>query len=133
MDLIAFLNARLDEDEAAAESATYERPVWRSDMNGVHQQDGLKIAEPHSWYLAEHIALHDPARALREVEAKRKILTMARVYREMTEELLRGNPSPTDPDMIAAASHGATIGLTLVALAEVYSGHPDYRTEWRPQ
>jgi hypothetical protein len=81
-DLIAFLNARLDEDEAAAKQAA----------GGIHgRRENYKAivadaADPDNWaivdlsplaedeYLGTHIARHDPARVLREVAAKRAIL-----------------------------------------------------------
>lgn len=69
-DLIAFVAARLDEDEAAARAAvnfSYGVPDWCDDGD----PDGV------------HIARHDPARVLREVEASRKLLVR---YERLLEE-----------------------------------------------
>lgn len=57
-DLIAFLNARLDEDEAEAKAAA----------NALNRHIEC---DPDN---AAHIARHDPARVLREVAAKRAIV-----------------------------------------------------------
>ena len=77
-------------------------------------------------------------RALAEAQAKRKILAMALVLREETEALLAKipNPSAGNQDAASASAIAATVGMTLIALAEIYSGHPDYQHEWgweRPQ
>lgn len=55
---------------------------------------------------AGHIARHDPARVLREVEAKRRILAL---HEELNE-----------PHLYEAVQH----------LAAVWSDHPGYRPEW---
>lgn len=90
-DLVQFLRARLDEDEVVARGTTMpldwhqgpggDDPEWVSDemvlmwppeFHTPYEQDkhwrGL-TADPAG--LAAHIARHDPARVLREVEAKR--------------------------------------------------------------
>ncbi len=60
-DIIAFIKARLDEDEAAAKA-------W------------LPFGNPDA-AAREHIARQDPGRVLREVEAKREIIRVCgRVY-----------------------------------------------------
>jgi len=122
-DLIAFLNARLDEDEAAAKAvrqprnwhqgdesdpwASWDRDMiymWPPEFHTPIESDkhwrGLQADDDH---LAAHIARHDPARVLREVAAKRAILDAV------------GYDDRED-----VAGH----------LAAVYSDHPDYRQEW---
>lgn len=88
-DPIAFLNARIDEDEAAAKAG-----------------------------------LHDPARALREVEAKRRLLELA-WDADQTDRIL-------DEEIARKVSPGelTTGGLMIRAMAAVYSDHPDYRSGW---
>lgn len=63
-----------------------------------------------------HIARHDPARVLREVESKRRIVDWECRYRTTVEK--RGEDW----------AHRATGPLR--ALASVYADHPDYRDEW---
>ena len=66
MDLVAFLTARLDEDEATAKAAAAD---WL-DEEFPFEWDDL----PDDAFT--HIMRHDPARVLREVKAGRAILAM---------------------------------------------------------
>jgi hypothetical protein len=114
MTLAEFLAARLGEDEADAEAAcgshwTAQDPdddyeadrVWVSGDRGLVCRAGFRTAD--------HIARHDPARVLREVEAMRGILEAHRRV-------------PTDSGLAVAVHH----------LATVYADHPDYDEAWRP-
>lgn len=149
--LIAFLNARLDEDEAAARSAARKhRPPWRAET----WADGLKgsvnnspegaspsahdsgfVADTNSGAVASHIARYDPARALREVAAKRAILA--------EHGLANGGRDAGRCRVCTAITHTGMGHAdarrfrapcpTLLFLAAVYSDHADYRQEWAPQ
>lgn len=69
-----------------------------------------------------HIALHDPARAKAECDAKRGIVEAC------TE------PGPDDEDAGMQDWEGDLRGhaeLMLCLLASVYADHPDYRDEWQ--
>lgn len=108
-DLVEFLRARLDEDEARARG---EGP---------------------------HIVFHDPAgrplppppmpgsypagRVLREVEAKRRILAE---HRPMIPGWCHTCDVPAD---VKGNEHGC---LTVRLLALPYADHPNYREAWRP-
>jgi len=141
-DLVAFLRARLDEDEQRARLAT--PGPWRHDADKHHHIIGTAIFEEavfagppgvaaiciagtgetddlQSMRDATHIARHDPARVLAEVDAKRRIIDSCSHY-------LSWQP-PVPPKQIQswALAHG-----TLHLLALPYSSHPDYRPEWRP-
>jgi len=130
-DLVAFLKARLDEDEAVAQETvadfgdhwTVDGERVRGSVEYVDVLDGPGM--PYA-----HIARHDPARVLREVEAKRRLLALH---------------APTGPggDDCVVCDYGAdscgcmgTNGgwpcATLELLALPYSGHPDYRPAWSP-
>jgi hypothetical protein len=120
-DLIAFLTARLDEDEAVAKRAADRMgsPDWRQGeaddgrdivMMGEHEV-GM-----HS-LIGAHIARHDPARVFREVEAGRAILA------EYDRALVK---APGNVPLIS------TLKRLMQARAEVYSDHPDYDQAWRP-
>jgi hypothetical protein len=125
-DLIAFLRARLAEDEAAAQAAS-DGPwmPWhgRPGLGLGHLEFGIALPGQGSgslaaiatelWLDAEHIARHDPVRVLREVEAKRAIVD------EIERELADDPTSETDR-------------WRLSVLAAVYRDHPDYRQEWAP-
>src|SRR5690242_16409771 len=122
MTIEEFLAARLDEDEHAAKMAADDASAsanWHveaarknsgyagiSGENGeivVYDDDSLADVE------ARHIARHDPARVLREVEAKRKHLAAYRAsVRQVGESL------------------SVPARRVVEADAAVYSDHPDY-------
>ena len=138
-ELLAFVRARLDEDEAAA-SAASDGPwtPWRtSRLHGTGQlrhvvalpgqKPGAHAAiATASWMDSEHIARHDPARVLRQVAAGRGLLRELSVAEHTLRTAGRGTP-PHD------IMTGAVNSLRNAArhLATTYAGHPDYRDEWR--
>lgn len=79
--------------------------------------------------LALHIARHDPARVLREVDAKRQLLALHAVdYRERPERVLGEVDDPFCAECVGERYPCATIRL----LALPYVDRPGYREEWRP-
>lgn len=134
-DLIAFVTARLDEDEAAAEAAAAaSAPDWHhTPAVTVHgpiiliaggEYDEFEVADidRNGDDKAAHITRHDPARALREVAAKRKTLA-------------RHSPVRSAGRRMCATCLGSCTFwpcYDLRDLAAVWSGHPDYRQEWKP-
>lgn len=128
MTLVEFLTARLDEDYMAAKLAT--PGPWHAEEDGrqVHaalDEDGITepvvSSESYGYYgcanLADgwHIARHDPARVLAEVEAKRWIV------KEMKLHEATGGACAVLSDVV------------LGVLALPYAGHPDCQEEWDPQ
>jgi hypothetical protein len=122
-DLIAFLRARLDEDEQAAVAAAGQPTYydWEVHEADPRKQREVRVkGESHQVVsgvddsTAEHIARHDPARVLREVEAMRRLIQWC--------EWMRGDFRGSDvwKDV-----------LPLLALP--YADHSDYRDEWRPE
>ena len=104
MDMVDFYAARLDEDEAVAHAAG---------IVGLHPARAL--------------------RALREVEAKRKILALIFQYEAKidgewgcghrhADAIRLGKCPSTPPEKIDA----------LRVAVSVYSDHPDYDEEWQP-
>jgi len=132
-DVTAFLNARLDDDEKIANTAIGRQPEYaewayegdevfaprlgeRGDRwNVTCDSEGLLPAVEEKD--GPHIAHHDPARALRDVAAKRGVVREMEAARSSLEE--RGINVPF------------FITWTLWHLAAVYSDHPDYRKEWQ--
>lgn len=134
MNIVEFLRARLDEDEAVARSASpapWSYPGIDSVAGGmlydttrtiaavVYEQPGdhdgsivRHLLVPEADANGAHIARHDPARVLREVEAKRRI-----VERHTGCDDVSYGDAATCPD--------------IRALAAVYAEHPDYDPEWR--
>jgi hypothetical protein len=85
-ELITWLRAQLDEDERVALAVGELRRQWTTaggyPETGVTQvvaDDGYLIVEVDTDWAAEivtHIARHDPARVLAQVEAKRRLLDL---------------------------------------------------------
>jgi hypothetical protein len=76
---------------------------------------------------AEHIAAHDPARVLRAVEARRRIITDC----EDAERTLRlAGPGTPPHDIMTGATN--TLRRMLRLLAIEYADRAGYREEWRP-
>ncbi|MET8773362.1 DUF6221 family protein [Streptomyces sp. NPDC004658] len=120
-DLITFLRARLDEDEQTARAA--HAPNWSTDgRRGLHYgvEDGW-MADALTTGDADHIARHDPARVLREVEAKRMIV-------ERFADLSGEDWKPSAPRVVRLQE----LRDSVRCLAVAYADHPDYRDDWRP-
>lgn len=161
MEIVEFLRARLDEDEAVARAATPGPWRWLPPSGESYpQSDEALVTDGGEWYSCEffcawgpgsvtsrgeqrtphkhehqryetvvgawgydasaveaeqhdrnHIARHDPARVLREVGAKRRIVD------DLAGALDWGHMAPV-------------IKCVLRSLAAVYAAHPDYRQEW---
>lgn len=122
-DLIAFLNARLDEREAKALDAVQESPTWGYDYQGLVEGgdnvwSGLTEFSRHGDQLGEFIAANDPAFVLADVAAKRQIINLA--Y------------SKCGADSAYADGWDDAALWAAKALALPDAGHPDYREEWKP-
>ena len=114
MDLVTFLRARLDEDEAIARAAIFEGCVdWAATYcEHCESHEGTGI----------HIARHDPARVLADVAAKR-----ARLDKYVEASVARQEYSSGVRDTLWMA-HDWNVRID----AAVYSSHPDYDETWRP-
>jgi hypothetical protein len=157
-DIAAFASARLDEVEAVAKAATEAAGQWFEPGPGAGEwsvRNNRAIVECPTGIIAfdegcptdaqaAHIARHDPARALREVEAGRAILRMHRPTPPHPEfgftypaaARFCGYCGPGDnwqaeqepdhyPDALWPCRH-------VRILAAIDSDHPDYRPEWAP-
>lgn len=134
-DLVQFLRTRLDEDEQIARAAT--SGPWSVDSEtyaeAINAADGVQVVAGGRWggeasvfestEDALHIARHDPARVLRDIEAKRAVIS--RYERAM--ENRRAHPDDLASAGAFLALHGAVRLLTVP-----YADHPDYREQWRP-
>ena len=151
LTLADFLRARLDEDDSVAREASYPHPKWivRKPWNDprdpnrpqvstemVYRPDGsgtstgIALTPPHQVYdghkIVPHIARHDPARVLADVEAKRRIVDLHDRAHECS-----GLDHTGDIDNCRWYMQGewcTTLRLTGLPFAD----HPDYRDEWRP-
>ncbi|WP_435601336.1 DUF6221 family protein [Streptomyces sp. C10-9-1] len=154
-DLVAFLRARYDEDEQEARAATpgpwrwrqeHGEP-WEPEEGGWLDYSGEYISgaddsgtlfgpgmTPHAD--AVHIARHDPARVLREIDAKRQLVNVHGRPHECIALTGSGERSVVDGqpwelwEPEHTSDHGPCTTLRLLALP--YADWPGYREEWRP-
>lgn len=108
-DLIAYLRARFDEEDAIALTACGDPDcgVWAASENDVdfdqYKVGGIRPAT------AAHIARHDPARVLRDIAAKRRIVDYCDDWRRDEFET----------------------GPILELLVLSYMDREDFREEWK--
>jgi hypothetical protein len=148
-DLVTWLRAQIDEDEQQAQQAArdtapkwyrYERYIMSADPHPASSSDeaDLYIAMDGTEATMEHMARHDPARVLAEVEAKRRILDL--------HEVVDNGGGTLDSRYCACcfADRGYNAGVsnktgeglpvwceTVRLLALPYAGRDGWREEWR--
>lgn len=111
-DLVDFLKARVAEDETVA-LMTYDDPTFGRtwpDMDGEMRSSELL-----------HSRRHDPARVLREIAAKLRIVEDYRIARSALDQTDSRGSLRAGADAFYAAC---------LALASVYSDHPDFNERW---
>jgi uncharacterized protein DUF6221 len=151
-DLVEFLTARLDEDEQVARAAT--KGPWsvndESYAETIYSADGAAVVAGGRWGGeasvfestddAIHIARHDPARVLREVEAKRTLLNTYIELRDRIDTAWREYSSALDGKRYSGPTASYTSGElakmhaledVLKTLALPYADHPEFQEEWR--
>lgn len=146
-DLLRWLGEQLDEDERIARRAfEYASPEWHLDeefgetvlwwppephVAENERKHGLPVTadrwrgmtiDASGQQIAPHIATHDPARVLREIDAKRELL---RRYEAMAADVL----VLTSGTQEILSEYRRVI---LPSLAAGYSDRPGFREEWRP-
>jgi len=125
-DLVAFLNARYDEEEAQADvAAQHQKPDWSCPATCVVDlgEDLLSIDDRE---VAYHIVLHDPARVLAEVEANRRTLDLHFIQSGT------GGTWDTDPPAICNECGTPHPCETVRLRGLPHADHEDYRQEWKP-
>lgn len=131
-DLVAFLRARYDDTaREARETAEEFGAVWTADveMECVRSDTGADVVDEPNTPLA-HIVRHDPARVLREVEAKRALLKR-HAPRERGDGCVVCDDG-NDSCGCLSGPHWSYPCDTVKILALPYVDHPEYREEWRP-
>ncbi|MFE2941028.1 DUF6221 family protein [Streptomyces sp. NPDC059255] len=139
-DLVKFLRHRLDEDERAALAASWDEwdgSHWTAHHREQHDgrwviidraDEGVTEVTPQAAddeAVARHIARHDPARAVRSVEAHRGLL-------KQYEEPETSAALPDSFNTYTARMQRAHLTAVFRHLALAYADHPDYRPAWRP-
>lgn len=137
MTLVKFLTAMIDLDEDGAVAAAVAGPKWKyADSYGsmqIESEDGTNITHDQEGlsdsvrgFAGPHIARHDPARALREVEAKRRIIERARLVLDSWARAEAGQGGAVSYPDVTRRERSFWLS-TLADMAAVYSDHPDYR------
>lgn len=139
MDLVQWLTAQLDEDERVARAASGEewgavsptQPYVIFDVaaykaNKTLRTVGAVAGVEHAEDRA-HIAEHDPARVLREIEAKRGAL--ARYEFACTEATA---PNVDEEERETRVRVAAAFQSCVLLFASVYSDRPGFQESWRP-
>ncbi len=135
--LVRFVAERLNADEWVAREAADAKgwllvqlgPEWVARGGSVEDlETGSTVVHDEGMPThaqAEHIARHDPARVLRDVASKRRILTevVAQIDGMDQQIISEWGSSQDEPD----ESH-----LLLKLLAAPYDSHPGYDEAWRP-
>lgn len=153
-DLVQWLGAQLDEDERIARAATagpWSRmgqrvldPSPPSDRLGVGMAVGHAAASADFNETADHIAAWDPARVLREIDAKRRLLDLHGLVHRDVYWLAEDGEEETDEIPVCGhcvprhsylphhskVPEGVCDTVRLLALS--YADRPGYREEWRP-
>lgn len=128
-DLVRWLGEQLDEDERIARRAGDSfRQIGETGVIVATEGDRAEECASANWTgIAEHIVQHDPARVLREIDAKRRILRAL----ENAEVSLRNTVPRREPHELMT---GATNSLRAIVrtLAAVYADRPGYSEAWRP-
>lgn len=150
-ELVTWLRGVLDEDERSARAATWTDDqvgnTWRAVKSTAEYErlivadgfeDGVAIVRPEGLdpeATAEHIALHDPAAVLADIEAKRAIL-------DLHSAVLDGKDRPVCDycDQLCHSRSGLMCDdpdapypcYTVKLLASAYRDRPGYRAEWAP-
>ncbi|CAL9314009.1 DUF6221 family protein [Streptomyces sp. SudanB91_2054] len=143
-ELVVWLRAQLDEDERIARATEWDgsgnRLSWELAASAT-----IDVGEDEFYAgdrtIANHVVEHDPARVLREIDAKRQLLAVHELT--FTEALmgeqfdLNGVRLPPDLDVtckVCGPVHRlpAYACATVCLLALPYADRPGYREEWRP-
>jgi hypothetical protein len=122
LTLTEFLTARLDEDEAMAKAADEDWAPSAALPRDTHLVYGLEHAGFGLAYQGFAL-VHDPARVLREVAAKRAILMRYADCLTRTEDAAY-------PNGVAMDQVREYDDFVLPNLAAIWSDHHDYRPEW---
>ncbi|WP_449342267.1 DUF6221 family protein [Streptomyces aurantiogriseus] len=140
-----WLGEQLDEDERIARTATqgpwsvdsgeYAEAIYAADRTTAVVAGGRWGGEASVFESTEdalHIAAHDPVRVLREIDAKRQLLTTYEAAKRNSElphpEFVQG----VYPPAVFVSGYASALEYALRLLVLVYGDRPGYREEWRP-
>ncbi|MDT0567904.1 DUF6221 family protein [Streptomyces sp. DSM 3412] len=149
-EFVEWLDAQLAEDKRIALGATWceDAGTWRAEPSPYGtparptgprwyiedaMDDGvITTVDPQASPdedVAQHIAEWDPARVLREIDAKRQLLDL---HRPMRRRSTGSGGGAIEDCQICDHFPAQFPCLTLRLLALPYADRPGYREEWRP-
>lgn len=135
-DLVRWLGEQLDADTARATAAAEEGgPEWRYDGDAVvtrRERDLVAIGSQDYMEAGrgEFIAEHDPARVLREIDAKRQLLAL---HGPSEFGTWVGDDDDQEPACRTCGDLTTRFPCrTLRLLASVYADRTGYQEAWRP-
>lgn len=136
-DLVQWFGEQLDKVERLARAATegpwsvddekYAEAIYGPDHRTAVVAGGRWGGEASVFESTEdalHIAAHDPARVLREIDADRKLLAL----------FIEVGACEVDLDDAVEYAHGwvNALGMAVRLRASAFSDRPGYREAWRP-
>ena len=143
-DLVTWLRAQLNEDERIAR--TVPGPAWehrqiRGDFDeSVVFEDYVAVADPEQDVVVfsdvspaalAFVLRLDPARVLREIDAKRRIVDQCAYWNERAAREAVDPPKYPQPGLDLGLLLDA-MNPVLRALALPYADRPGFQEEWRP-
>ncbi|MFB6512098.1 DUF6221 family protein [Streptomyces virginiae] len=137
-DLVQFLRDRLDEDEQTARAASPGpwKPGEEHDevvaVDDITVAEGFALSGQQLRATVDHIARHDPARVLAEVDAQRRLLAL---HQRDTTYSFSGCVVCDAGDNSCGCMGGSAYDYpceTLRVLALPHRDHPDYLPAWAP-
>ncbi|MFE1361300.1 DUF6221 family protein [Streptomyces harbinensis] len=134
-DLVQWLRVQHDADDRIARRAGDSfRQIGETGVIVATEGDRAEECASANWAgVAEHIVTHDPARVLREVDAKRRILEIHHVIGGWEDE--DGQDIGLGCNECGYSAEYSDRGGwcdTVRLLALPYADRPGYREEWRP-
>lgn len=131
-DLVAFLRARLDDDEQLADRMDHDNP----DEGGFYAcpatRDGPYGDLPGGEENCDCGLANRRGRLLREVESKRLLLAFALVMSAPVATPVGYPQAARNIKLEVELAEEKAADMIMRLLALPYSDHPDYRQEWKP-
>ncbi|MFJ5644011.1 DUF6221 family protein [Streptomyces sp. NPDC093223] len=126
-DLVRWLGEQLDEDERIANEAGGHRAEWRlaTPLDDAELGDASWLRPPE----LKHAERHDPARVLREIDAKRQLVECHEPWTASNGDVICGR---CGREHIDGRPGGHFPCQTLRLLALPYADRPGYLDAWRP-
>jgi len=139
MTLTEFLLDRIAEDERSLPCINCRRPVEPDGPRELGEFGHVAAADPRSDFWDNVCPDPTPVpRALAECEAKRRIVEMFEdecKRRDIYNRAYDNGQLTTNQDLrsrLASNAHCRGLEEAMLALAQVYADHSDFREEWRP-